>query len=272
MNLSHAYGAPLRRGGARVLRAARELGVGMLDTATLYGGGRNEELVAERCAPCRLARRDRAREQGRNGARERREGDRRAARNAARAQVDASLTRLGVDRIDLYYLHRWDKTVPIAESGGARGARRRGQDRRDRSVEVSVARLREALEAFVAAVQNEYSLWSRNRTRHARRDGGARSRSSRSPVARGLPRRRCGARPGILVDGDIRRGMPRFQPGHWPANAALLPEWKALAAEAGLTPAQLALAWVLTREHVCRSRARRASPTWREDIAASRSR
>ena len=255
MNLSHAYGTPPSQDeGLAVLDAAFEAGVGMLDTATLYGGGRNEELVG-RALRAGSGRRDQvvlaskcgmAIEEGVkviNGRPEK-----------LHAQIDASLTRLGVDHIDLYYLHRWDKQVPIAESVGALAEMvQAGKIGAIGLSEVSVARLREAqAEAPIAAVQNEYSLWSRNPELgmlEATRESGV-TLVAFSPLARGFLSDGV-TDPSALVQGDIRRNMPRFQPEHWPRNAALLPTWRKLATAAGCTPGQLALAWVLAQgEHV----------------------
>lgn len=252
MELSHAYGvAPPPEEGVRMLRAALDEGVRLLDTATLYGGGRNEELVGRALK----GRRDDAVVASKGGM-ALVDGvktiDGRPA--TLKTQVDASLARLGIERIDLYYLHRWDKAVPIAESVGALSeAVAAGKIGAIGLSEVSVARLREALTiAPIAAVQNEYSLWSRNPELgmlDATREAGV-ALVAFSPVARGFLAGGV-ADPEALAPKDIRRGMPRFQPDHWPANAALLPRWRALAAEAGCTPAQLALAWVLSRgEHV----------------------
>ncbi|MDN4473209.1 aldo/keto reductase [Demequina zhanjiangensis] len=252
MELSHAYGvAPPPEEGVRMLRAALDEGVRLLDTATLYGGGRNEELVGRALK----GRRDDAVVASKGGM-ALVDGvktiDGRPA--TLKAQVDASLARLGIERIDLYYLHRWDKAVPIAESVGALSeAVAAGKIGAIGLSEVSVARLREALTvAPIAAVQNEYSLWSRNPELgmlDATREAGV-ALVAFSPVARGFLAGGV-ADPEALAPKDIRRGMPRFQPDHWPANAALLPRWRALAASAGCTPAQLALAWVLSRgEHV----------------------
>jgi aryl-alcohol dehydrogenase-like predicted oxidoreductase len=252
MSLSHAYGVPpSAEDGLAFLRSALDAGVRMLDTATLYGGGRNEELVGRAIAgrrdevllasKCGMAMVDGVKViDGRP--------------ETLRAQVDASLGRLGVEHIDLYYLHRWDKKVPIGESVGALSEMvAAGKIGAIGLSEVSVQRLREAQAvAPIAAVQNEYSLWSRNPELgmlDATRESGV-ALVAFSPLARGF-----------LSDGfddpagfapkDIRRGMPRFQPEHWAANAALLPQWRALAAQAGCTPGQLALAWVLSRgEHV----------------------
>ena len=252
MSLSHAYGIPPSpEDGLAVLRAALDAGVRHLDTATLYGGGRNEQLVGRAVA----GRRDEivlASKGGMAPVDGVKTIDGRP--ETLRRQVDASLQRLGVDHIDLYYLHRWDRKVPIAESVGALAeAVAAGKIGAVGLSEVSVARLREAqAETPIAAVQNEYSLWSRNPELgmlEATRESGV-TLVAFSPVARGFLA--DGVRdPSALAPKDIRRAMPRFQPEHWPANAALLPPWRALAAEARCTPAQLALAWVLSRgEHV----------------------
>ncbi len=252
MSLSHAYGVPPEpEAGLALLRTALDEGVGMLDTATLYGGGRNEELVGRAitgrrdevvlASKCGMAMVDGVKRiDGRP--------------ENLREQVDASLRRLGVDHIDLYYLHRWDKQVPIGESVGALAEMvAAGKIGAIGLSEVSVTRLREAQAvAPIAAVQNEYSLWSRNPELgmlEAARESGV-ALVAFSPLARGFLSDGVGD-PSELVSKDIRLNMPRFQPEHWPANASLLPAWRALAAEAGCTPGQLALAWVLSRgEHV----------------------
>jgi len=248
MNLSHAYGTPPREEDAlALLHTALDDGVPVFDTATLYGGGSNEELVGRALR----GRRDEVLLASKGGMAlvgGVKVIDGRP--DTLRAQVDDSLRRLGVDHIDLYYLHRWDKTVPIADSVGALAAAvQAGKIGAIGLSEVSVARLREALaEAPIAAVQNEYSLWSRNPELgmvEATRASGV-ALVAFSPVGRGFLADAI-AEPDSLVDTDIRRQMPRFRPPHWSANAALLPAWRALADEAGCTPAQLALAWVRSR-------------------------
>jgi len=252
MNLSHAYGIPPSEDeGLALLRAALDSGVTHLDTATLYGGGRNEELVGKALK----GRRDEVVLASKGGLAM--VGGVRVIDGrpeTLRAQVDASLARLGVDHIDLYYLHRWDKKVPIGDSVRALSdAVEAGKIGAIGLSEVSVARLREAQDvAPIAAVQNEYSLWSRNPELGMLEE----TRTSNvalvafSPVARGFLSDSVGD-PSDLVEKDIRRAMPRFLPENWPANAALLPAWRELAADAGCTPAQLALAWLLSRgEHV----------------------
>jgi aryl-alcohol dehydrogenase-like predicted oxidoreductase len=233
------------------LRAALEEGVRMLDTATIYGGGRNEELIGQAIA----GRRDQVVLASKGGM-ALVDGvkviDGRPA--TLRAQVDASLDRLKVEHIDLYYLHRWDKSVPIADSVGALAELvDAGKIGAIGLSEVSVTRLREAQAVTpIAAVQNEYSLWSRNPELgilEATRDTGV-ALVAFSPVARGFLADALHD-PEALAPKDLRRALPRFRPDHWPTNLALLPEWRALAAEAGCTPAQLALAWLLSRgDHV----------------------
>ncbi|MDO5533883.1 MAG: aldo/keto reductase [Propionibacteriaceae bacterium] len=248
MSLSHAYGVPpTPEEGLAMLRSALDAGVTHLDTATLYGAGRNEELVGRALA----GRRDDvvlASKGGMASVDGVKTIDGRP--ETLRGQVDDSLRRLGVEHIDLYYLHRWDKSVPIGESVGALAEMvAAGKIGAIGLSEVSVARLREALEvAPIAAVQNEYSLWSRNAELgmlDATREAGV-ALVAFSPIARGFLAA-DGLSPDALAEKDIRRAMPRFQPEHWPTNAALLPDWVALADEAGCTPAQLALAWVLSR-------------------------
>lgn len=252
MSLSHAYGVPPSvEDGLALLRSALDEGVRLLDTATLYGGGRNEELVGRAIAgrrdevllasKCGMAMVDGVKViDGRP--------------ETLRAQVDTSLGRLCVDHIDLYYLHRWDKQVPIGESVGALSEMvTAGKIGAIGLSEVSVERLREAQAvAPIAAVQNEYSLWSRNPELgmlEATRESGV-ALVAFSPLARGFLSDGFDD-PAEFAPKDIRRNMPRFQPEHWPANASLLPQWRALAAEAGCTPGQLALAWVLSRgDHV----------------------
>ncbi len=252
MSLSHAYGvAPPEEDGLALLRTALDAGVRMLDTATLYGGGRNEELVGRAIA----GRRDEVVLASKGGMAlidGRRVIDGRP--ETLRSHVDASLSRLAVDHIDLYYLHRWDRRVPVGDSVGALSELvAAGKIGAIGLSEVSVATLREAQRAApIAAVQNEYSLWTRNAELGMLEETRAAGVAfvAFSPVARGFLS--DGVQdPSRLPQRDIRRGMPRFQPGNWAVNAALLPSWRLLAGEAGCTPAQLALAWLLSRgDHV----------------------
>jgi len=258
MNLSHAYAAPPPQAEAeRLLLQALDEGVTLFDTAALYGFGANERLVG----PVLKAHRSRillcskggmtGQPTGPGGALQRVIDGRPAS---IRRDCEASLQRLGTEVIDLYYLHRWDKQVPIEESVGEMARlQREGKVRALGLSEVSAATLRRAhAEATIAAVQSEYSLWSRNAeiaVRDSCRDLGV-ALVAFSPVGRGFL---TGALRdvGSLGEKDIRRAMPRFAPGPYAANLRLLDAFEAVARRVGSTPARLALAWLLTRgEHV----------------------
>jgi aryl-alcohol dehydrogenase-like predicted oxidoreductase len=173
---------------------------------------------------------------------------------AVRRDCEDSLRRLQTEVIDLYYLHRWDKAVPIEDSVGAMSRLvEAGKVRAIGLSEVSATTLRRAHAVFpIAALQTEYSPWTRNpeiAVLQACRDIGA-SFVAFSPVARGFLT-------DVLPDAaaldakDIRRGMPRFLPPHWEANVTLHGQARALARQAGCTVAQLSLAWLLTQgDHV----------------------
>lgn len=258
MNLSHAYGAPVSaEQGERVLLAALDAGVTLFDTATLYGFGANETLVG------RVMKQHRSRftlaskcgMQGVDVA-----GDGKLVRvidgrpDTLRKTCEDSLRRLQTDVIDLYYLHRWDKSVPIEESVGALGELvRRGHIRTVGLSEVSAATLRRAHAEFpITAMQTEYSLWTRNpeiAVLDACRELGV-AFVAFSPVARGFL---CGGLTDVstLDAKDIRRAMPRFAPEAYAANLKLLDGYQAIARDVGCTPAQLALAWLLHQgEHI----------------------
>jgi len=256
MNLSHAYGTPPAvQDAERLLLAALDAGVTLFDTAALYGFGANETLVGRMLRPHR----DRivlCTKGGMAGVASA-EGTKRVidGRPAAiRRNCEDSLRRLGVDAVDLYYLHRWDKSVPVEDSVGEMSRLvAEGKVRALGLSEVSTATLRRAHAVHpIAALQTEYSLWTRNpeiAVLAACREIGA-AFVAFSPTARGLF---TGSppEPATLDAKDIRRGMPRFAPEHWPANLALRESAAAVAQEAGCTLAQLALAWVLARgEHV----------------------
>ena len=257
MNLSHAYGVPpSAEQGERLLLAALDAGVTLFDTAALYGFGANETLVGRVLKPHRrkftlASKGGMAGVRGDDGTL-RRVIDGRPA--TLRRNCEDSLRNLQTEVIDLYYLHRWDKSVPIEESVGEMSRLvEEGKVRALGLSEVSAATLRRAHAVHpIAAVQNEYSLWSRNTeiaVLQACRELGA-ALVAFSPLARGFL---CDALHDVasLDAKDIRRAMPRFSAENYPRNLALLPAYKALAQEAGCTPAQLALGWLLARgEHV----------------------
>src|SRR3954469_19966345 len=162
MNLSHAYGVPPSSQEARsLLEAALDLGIDHFDTAALYGFGRNEELVGEVLAPVR-ERVFLASKCGITGVDGKRVIDGRP--EILRWTCEEALRRLRTDRIDLYYLHRWDKRVPIEDSIGALADLvRAGSIRAIGLSEVSANTLRRAHAVHpISAVQSEYSLWTRN--------------------------------------------------------------------------------------------------------------
>ncbi|MGM8062649.1 aldo/keto reductase [Vogesella indigofera] len=279
MNLSHAYGTPPAPQQAEaLLLAALDAGITLFDTAALYGFGANEELVGRVLAPHR-SRITLASKCGMTGV---------PSENGFKRVIDGrpetlkrtceeSLRRLRTEVIDLYYLHRWDKQVPIEDSVGALAELvREGKIRSIGLSEVSAATLRRAHAVHpIAALQTEYSLWTRNAeiaVLDACKQLGvafvAFSPLGRGFLADGLPDMATLA----ALDGkDIRRAMPRFTPDNYAANLDFLAEYRQIAADAGCTPAQLALAWLFTRgEHVIPIPGTTSIAHLREDVAASR--
>ena len=251
MNLSHAYGAPVSEAQAeRVLLSALDAGVTLFDTAALYGFGTNESLVGKflkshrqkftLASKCGMAGVDL-------------NGDGKLVRvidgrpETIRKTCEDALKRLQTDVIDLYYLHRWDKKVPIEDSVGALSDLvRQGKIQSIGLSEVSAGTLRKAHAVHpIAAVQTEYSLWTRNpeiAVLQACEQLGT-TFVAFSPVARGFL---CGPLDMATLDAkDIRKGMPRFTPENYAANFKLFAPYQNLANEAGCSPAQLALAWLL---------------------------
>ena len=255
MNLDHAYGPSVSaEQGERVLLGALDAGYDFLDTATLYGGGKNEARLGEvlkkhrhrytlasKCVmaivpvdgkPTRVI-------DGRP--------------ETIKRQCEDSLRRLQTDVIDLYYLHRWDKKVPIEDSVGALSDMvRKGHIRAIGLSEVGAATLRKAHAVHpIAAVQSEYSLWTRDpeiAVLQACKELGV-GFVAFSSVARkffgGL------TEVNALDAKDIRRTMSRFQGENLQKNLALLPPMQAMADELGVSLAQLALAWVLAQgDHI----------------------
>jgi len=249
MNLSHAYGTPPGTGDAeRLLHKAIDLGVTHFDTAALYGFGRNEELVGAALKPVRN-RIHLASKCGMTGVDGKRVIDGRP--ETLKKTCEAALKRLQTDVIDLYYLHRWDKSVPIEDSiGTMRDLVSEGKIRALGLSEVSADTLRRAHAVHpIEAVQSEYSLCSRNAeiaVLDACRELGT-TFVAFSPLARGLL---SGAVTDVsrLAEKDIRRNMPRFQEPNFSRNLVLMDEFFTLAAETGCTPSQLALAWLLRKE------------------------
>ena len=249
MNLSHAYGTPPDETSAiQLLQRAVELGCNHFDTATLYSFGANETLVGKALKPYRkqifLASKC-----GMGGVNGQRVIDGRPA--TLKQQCEASLQRLQTDVIDLYYLHRWDKNIPIEESVGALADLvQQGKIRAIGLSEVSAATLEKAHAVHpIAAVQTEYSLWTRNpeiAVLAKTRELGA-AFVAFSPLGRGFL---GGSLHDVadLVEKDIRRPMPRFSAENYPKNLQLLTALQQLADQAGCTLTQLSLAWLLAQQ------------------------
>ena len=252
MNLSWAYGTPpSAEEGARLLDRALDLGYNHLDTARIYGGGGNEALIGETLK----GRRNEFFLASKCGITV--DGPKRGvdcSPASIEQAIDESLRLLQTDRIDLYYMHRFDPIVPIADSVGAMArAVEAGKIGAYGVSEWSARHVREAHAVHpVGAVQTEYSLWTRNvelGVLETCRELGI-ALVAFSPVGRGAL---CNLLkdPATLEDSDLRTKMPRFQPENWPHNLALIENLAALAEDNGVTAAQLALAWVLSRgEHV----------------------
>jgi aryl-alcohol dehydrogenase-like predicted oxidoreductase len=252
MNLSHGYGIPPSpRDAEHLLLTAVEEGVTLFDTAALYGFGANEELLGR----VLVGQRDRivlASKCGMTGVNGRRVIDGRP--ETIRSTADEALARLKTDIIDVYYLHRLDRQVPVEESIGAMAELvEAGKVRTLGLSEVSAETLRRAHAVHpIAALQNEYSLWSRNPEQGTLPAAAALGVTlvAFSPLARGFLTTEP-PDPAALMEQDIRRHMPRFGRTNYPANLGLRTQLDQIARDAGCTLTQLALAWVLSRgEHV----------------------
>lgn len=248
MSLSHAYGPPPPRDQAeRVLKGALDAGYTFFDTAAVYGLGHNETLVGEVLG----SRRDEFVLASKCGLSRGTQRELNGHPDVLKATCEESLQRLGVDHIDLYYLHRWDKRVPIEDSVGALAELvAQGKIKSIGLSEVSAPTLRRAHATHpIAALQTEYSPWTRNpeiAVLDACRELGV-TFVAFSPVGRGFL---AGGvmDPEALDEGDFRKAMPRFQGEAFKANLALYRQFEALAAEAGCTTAQLCLAWLLAKD------------------------
>jgi aryl-alcohol dehydrogenase-like predicted oxidoreductase len=249
MGMSEFYGPADEAESIFAIHRALALGVNFLDTADAYGVGKNEELVGRAIR----GRRDRvilatkfANVRGPNGEFAGVNGRPEYVRQAC----DASLRRLGVDHIDLYYQHRVDPETPIEDTVGAMAELvRQGKVRYLGMSEAAPATLRRAARVHpIAALQTEYSLWSREPEGEILatcRELGI-GFVAYSPLGRAFLTGRFRT-PEDIPEGDWRRNHPRFQGGNFARNLALAEAVKQIAAEAGCTPAQLALAWVLGR-------------------------
>lgn len=245
MNLSHGYGPPPPDPGA-VLNRALDLGCTFLDTAAIYGMGGNERLLG-RAVMHRRSEFTLASKCVLDAVDGRRVID--ARPGTILRTLDEALARLGTDRIDLYYLHRPDPAVPIEESVGALArAVEAGKIRSIGLSEMNAATIRRAHAVHpIAAVQSEYSPWVRNpeiTVLDACRELGI-GFVAFSPLGRGMLTGTV--RAASWEAGDMRSQLPRFQEPRLGHNLIEVARFDALAADAGITPGQLALSWVLSR-------------------------
>ena len=249
MGMSEFYGAGDEAESIATIHAAIEKGVDFLDTADMYGVGRNESLVGKAIAD----RRDKVFLATKFGAVRGEDGSFRGVcgrPDYVRSACEASLERLGVETIDLYYQHRVDAQVPIEETVGAMAELvAAGKVRFLGLSEAAPATVRRAHAVHpIAALQTEYSLWSRDSEAEilpAVRELGI-AYVAYSPLGRGFLTGQF-ASPADFPDDDYRRFHPRFTGANFEKNIALVREVEAMAAEKGCTAAQLAIAWVLAQ-------------------------
>jgi aryl-alcohol dehydrogenase-like predicted oxidoreductase len=245
--MSEFYGATNEAESTAVIQRALDLGVTLLDTADMYGPFTNERLVGHAIA----GRRDEVVVATKFG--NVRDPDNPRFRRIdgspeyVRAACDASLQRLGVDHIDLYYQHRVDKTTPIEETVGAMAELiQAGKVRRIGLSEASAETVRRGHAVHpITALQSEYSLWTRgleDEILPTLRELGI-GLVPYSPLGRGMLTGRI-ASVDDLDEADFRRNNPRFQGDALAANLALVEAVKAIAAARDVLPGQLALAWV----------------------------
>lgn len=251
MGMSEFYGAGDESESIATIHRALDLGITMLDTADMYGSGENEKLVGKAIA----GKRDKVFLATKFGiVRDPNDPTRRGISGRAdyvKSACDASLQRLGVDHIDLYYQHRVDVDTPIEETVSAMADLvRQGKVRYLGLSEASAANIRRAHSAHpITAVQNEWSLWSRDLEENGQlatvRELGI-GIVAYSPLGRGFL---TGAvtSPDDFAPDDFRRSAPRFTGENFRKNLELVKHVKALAQRKGCTPGQLALAWLLAQ-------------------------
>jgi aryl-alcohol dehydrogenase-like predicted oxidoreductase len=251
MGMSEFYGAGDEAESIRTIHRALELGVTMLDTADMYGPFTNEQLVGKAIK----GRREQVFLATKFGiVRDPSDPTRRGISGKAdyvRSACEASLKRLGVDHIDLYYQHRVDTSTPIEETVGAMADLiKAGKVRHLGLSEAGAANVRRAYAVHpIAALQNEWSLWSRDLEENgqlaAARELGV-SIVAYSPLGRGFLTGAI-ASPDDFAPDDFRRSSPRFMAENFARNLDLVRHVEQLAQRKGCTASQLALAWLLAR-------------------------
>lgn len=246
MGMSQFYGPRDDAESTATLERAIELGVDFFDTADIYGTGHNEELVGK----VLRKHRNRVIIATKFGNQVLPDGTRaiNGRPEYVRSACDASLKRLGVDHIDLYYQHRVDKNVPIEETVGAMADLvRQGKVRYLGLSEASAKTIRRAHAVHpISALQSEYSLWTRDYEDEViptLRELGV-GFVPFSPLGRGLL---SGALSELPADDMRRKISPRFEAGNLDQNLKVVVRLKEIAQEKGITPSQLALAWVLAQ-------------------------
>jgi len=248
MGMSEFYGPRDDEESVATLHRAFELGIDFYDTSDMYGPHHNEELVGRTFKPIR----DRVIIATKFGIVRHPDGRREinGRPEYVRSACDASLKRLGIEQIDLYYQHRVDRTVPIEETVGAMAELiKAGKVRYLGLSEASAKTIRRAHATYpISAVQSEYSLWSRdieNEVLPTLRELGI-GLVAYSPLGRGFL---SGEYKTLddLPPNDFRRLNPRFQGENFKRNLEVVERVKRIAAEKGVTPSQLALAWVYAR-------------------------
>lgn len=248
MALTPVYGDVDPADALQTLHHAVDAGVSFIDTADIYGGGSNEELVGkllqERRGEVQLATKF-----GLVGTPSDGYTDIRGDAGYIRQAVDRSLQRLGTDVIDLYYMHRRDLRVPIVETVEAMAELvQQGKVKHLGLSEVTAEELREANAVHpIAAVQSEWSIWSRDVERNVVRAAAALGVGfvPYSPLGRGFLTGTVDA--SSLGSNDFRRRIPRFAPDAASANQAVVDAVRSVADQLGATPAQVALAWLLAQ-------------------------
>jgi aryl-alcohol dehydrogenase-like predicted oxidoreductase len=249
MGMSEFYGTGDDAESIAVIHRALDLGISFLDTADMYGVGRNEELVGRAIK----GRRDEVVLATKFGNVRGPKGERLGINGRpdyVRSACDASLKRLGVEAIDLYYQHRVDPNVPIEETVGAMSDLvRAGKVHHLGLSEAGPETIRRAhKEHPIAALQTEYSLWSRDPEEEILptiRELGI-GFVPYSPLGRGFLTGRF-KRPEDLPDDDFRKGSPRFSKENFDQNLKLVALVESIAAKNGVTASQIALAWVLSK-------------------------
>lgn len=248
MSMSHAYGVPNDEESIATLNLALELGINFWDTADVYGNGKNEELISKVLVPNR----DKVFIATKFGFTQKPDGSGMTFNGSPeyiKKAVEASLKRLSIETIDLYYAHRIDPNVPVEEMVGAMAELvKEGKVRYLGLSEASSTSIRKAHAVHpISAVQSEYSILTRDVEKDVLptcKELGI-TLVPFSPLARGLMTNTLNL--SELPDNDFRKKLPRYQEEYQENNQNLAAEFAQLASQIGCSPAQLAIAWVLAQ-------------------------